>query len=45
MAATIRPVRVNVDAAHDFCVDFLRLARFRNQFARGEKTIASHLKV
>ena len=37
MAAKIRPVRVTRgDVARD-------IARFRNQFARGQKTIASHL--
>ena len=50
MAATIRPVRVNrgdVDAARDFRVDFVKartITRFQNQFARGQKTIGSHLK-
>ena len=31
-----------VDVARDLRVDFLKL--FRNQFARGQKTIGSHLK-
>ena len=49
MAARIRPLRVtrgDVDVARDSRVDFFKaraIARFRNQFARGQKTIASHL--
>ena len=51
MASKIRPVRVargDADAARDLRVDFLKaraIARFRDQFARGQKTIGSHLKV
>ena len=50
MTAKIRPVRVthgDVDAAHDLRIDFFKaraIARFRNQFACGKKTIGSHLK-
>ena len=49
MAARIRPLRVtrgDVDVARDSRVDFFKaraIARFQNQFARGQKTIASHL--
>ena len=32
-----------VDVARDLGVGFLKLARFQNQFARGQKTIGSHL--
>ena len=43
MAARIRPLRVtrgDVDVARDSRVDFVKaraIARFRNQFARGQK--------
>ena len=47
MGDKIRPERVTRgDLARDFRVDFLKLepSRFRNQFARGQKTIESHFK-
>ena len=46
MVAKIRPVRVT-RFARELRVDFFKacaIARFRNQFARGQKTIGSHLK-
>ena len=45
MAAKIRPVRITRGDV-DFHVDFFKaraIARFRNQFARSQKTIGSHL--
>ena len=46
MVAKVRPVRVT-RVARDSRVDFFKacaIARFRNQIARGQKTIGSHLK-
>ena len=48
MAAKIRSVRVtrgDVYVARDFRIDFFKaraIARFRNQFARGQKTTGSY---